>query len=163
MLINRSWLLRGSAGLLALLVVWIALEFSPDRQLDKVFSRLIRAAENRNWKTVSTLMADDYHDQWGMNREQAVQAGSDVLGHFLALQILCEDVHGTREGREAVIETRLRLRGRGNAIGEAVMQQANALENHFQFAWRRISWKPWDWKLVSISQNEIEFDPKELP
>jgi hypothetical protein len=42
-------------------------------------------------------------------------------------------------------------------------EQANSPEHDFRFAWRRKSWEPWDWKLISTNQNEIAFDPTELP
>lgn len=163
MVIDRSLLLRVLAGAVVFLVGWLVLEFSPDRQLDKAFARLIAAAENRDFKSLRELMAPDYRDQWKMDREQALGAASDALGTFLVLRIVPENLSGSRQGTAAVIAARLRLSGRANAVGGAILEQVNALEDDFQFAWRRKSWKPWDWKLVSLSQNEIQFDPMELP
>ena len=142
------------------LLVWAFWELSPGRQLEKAFTRLITAAENRDWKTVRAIVADDYRDQWGFDREESVRLASEVLGQFLALKIDCEALRSSRQGDAALVETRLRLRGRGNAVGEALMQRANDLQDDFRFAWRRESWKPWSWKLVSLSQNEI--DPTEF-
>lgn len=156
MVIDRTWLVRGVAAAGVVLLGWVVWELSPGRQLEKAFFRLITAAENRDWKTVRTLMADGYRDQWGFDREESVRLASEVLGQFLALQIDCEDLRSSRQGDTALVETRLRLRGRGNAVGEALMQRANTLQDDFRFAWRRESWKPGTWKLVSISQNEID-------
>ena len=163
MVIDRSLLLRVLAGALVVLVAWLVFEFSPDRQLDKSFARLISAAENRDFKSLREIMDPDYRDQWNMDRTQAVSAASEALGQFLFLRIVTENMSGSRQGREATIAARLRFSGRANAVGEAILQHVNALEDDFRFAWRRKSWKPWDWKLVSVSQNEIQFDPMELP
>lgn len=160
MMVERTWLVRGVVAAVAVVMVWAAWEYSPGRQLEKAFLRLITAAENRDWKTVRAGMAETYRDQWGFDRDESVRLASEVLGQFLTLQITCENLRVSREGDAALVETRLRLRGRGNAVGEALMQRANALQDDFRFAWRRESWKPWSWKLVSLSQNEI--DPTEI-
>jgi hypothetical protein len=85
-----------------------------------------------------------------------VAQASEALRNFLVLEILSEDTTVERRDRDAVISARLRLRGKGNAIGEQIIAGANSLESHFQFAWRRKSWKPWDWKLVSVSQPQFD-------
>lgn len=143
--------------------VWVGFEFTAGRQLERVFHRLINAAENRNWEKVRQLVAEDYRDGWGQDREQAISTGSQFLGQFLVMEIVVENQTVDLRGREASIAARMRLKGRGSAVAEAIMQGANALEHDFQFAWRRKSWKPWDWKLVSINQSEIQFDPMMLP
>jgi hypothetical protein len=117
---------------------------------------LIKAASDRKWDKVKAYMADDYRDDWGNDRDQAVKAGSDVLKNFLTLEITEEDASIDRKGTEATVSSQLRLSGRGNALGEEIKERANSFQGHFRFAWSRKSWKPWDWKLVSISQPEID-------
>lgn len=156
MLIDRAWLLRGGGILLAAVVIWSGLELMPSRRLAACQERLLKAAGDRNWDRVRSLMADDYRDSWGQDREQAVAKASEVLASFLVLEILSEDTAVEREGREATVSAKLRLRGRGNAFGEMIIEHANSLPSQFQFAWRQKSWKPWDWKLVSVSQPELD-------
>lgn len=151
-------------GLMALLLcAWAGFELMPARQLDRAFDCLIRAVEKRDWKKVREIMADDYQDGWGQDREQAVASASQVLGQFLVLGVTIDRRSVEREGGRATISARLRLEGRGSPLAEIVLQGTNALQDDFQFAWRRKSWKPWDWKLVSVNQPEIEFDPSTLP
>lgn len=121
------------------------------------------AVENRDWKKVKSLMAEDYRDRWDLDREKAVSLAAEAFQQFLALEIRVETQRVTREGKDGQVDARLRLEGRATAVGEMVMQRANSLENDFQFAWQQKSWKPWDWKLVSVSQNEIEIDPTWIP
>lgn len=156
MLIERSWLVRGGAILLAMVVIWTAVEMMPGRQLARCQESLLRAAGDRNWKKVKELMDDDFRSAWGQNRDDAVEQASQVLANFLVLEILSEEASVERDGKDATISARLKLRGKGNAIGESVMSQANSLQSHFQFAWKQKSWKPWDWKLVAVSQPEID-------
>lgn len=163
MLLNRAIFRKVVIGALVAFFLWGAYEFSPGRQIDHAFNHFLEAVSDRNWKKVDRLMAADYHDQWGSNKEQAIHWASEGLQHFLALQITATDVNIVREGRQATITARLKIVGKGNAIGEAIMQQVNDLKGEFRFVWKRQSWKPWDWKLESFSQPEISFDPNALP
>lgn len=163
MQVNRTGVLWVVAAAGVALLLWMAVEFSPGRQLERTFLQLITAVENRNWKTVKSLMAEDYRDQWGLDRDKAVSLGAEAFRHFLALEIVVESSEISRDGREALISARLKVRGRATAVGEMVMERANSLEDDFQFAWQRKSWKPWDWKLAAVSQREIEIDPTWIP
>lgn len=154
--IDRSVLLRVLGFVGAVVAVWLVSTLTPGRSLARCQERLLQAGGDRNWDRVRDLMDADYRDAWGQNREEAVSRASQVLQNFLALDIMSEDTSIERDGPEAVVSARIRLRGKGNALGEAVLEGTNALSSHFQFAWRRKSWKPWDWKLVSLSQPEID-------
>ena len=153
---DRTLALRIAAFASAAVALWLGIALSPGRSLVRCQEKLLQAAGNRNWDRVRALMDPAYRDAWGQDREEAVSRAADVLRNFLALDIVSEDVTVDRTGPDAVVSARLRLRGKGNAIGEAVKEGTNALPSHFQFAWRRKSWKPWDWKLVSLSQPEID-------
>ncbi len=163
MTVNRSWLWAGFWMAAAAGAVGLLLVFSPGRQLGKAFTRLVDAAENRDWKTVRSLMAEDYRDQWGMDRDQAIALAAEGFRHFLVLEISPSDPRISWGGRGARIDVQLALTGRGTAIGEAILEHARTLHDDFRFAWQRKSWKPWDWKLVSITQREIEIDPTWMP
>jgi hypothetical protein len=156
MLIERSWLVRGGAVLLGVVILWTAIEMMPGRRLAQCQESLLKAAGDRNWKKFRAFLDDDFRSAWGQNRDEAVQQASEVLGNFLVLEILSEGTSVERNGRDATISARLRLRGKGNAVGEAIISHANSMESQFQFAWTRKSWKPWDWKLVSVNQPEID-------
>jgi hypothetical protein len=161
MLIDRAWLVQGSAMLVVAALLWAGFELTPGRRLERAQDRLLQAAGDGNWDRVRDLLDADYRDAWGQNREEAVTLASEILGNFLVLEILSEDTTVERRGREASISARLRLRGRGNAVGEEIISRANSLDSHFQFAWRRKSWKPWGWKLVSL--NQPQFDTLWMP
>lgn len=155
-MIRKDTLAAIAGVVLVFLAAWIVWKMLPSTQLEQKFDRLIEATGDRNWKRVKALMAEDYKDAWGQNREDATKNGSEALRHFLVLQVTAENVRIEKEGRKALISARLRLDGKGTAIGESVKDYANGLQEDFRFAWERKSWKPWDWKLVSISQPEID-------
>jgi hypothetical protein len=134
-------------------------EFQSERQLNRAFERLISAVEARDWKRVEAMTAADYADQWGMNRTQALEIGSEILRHFFVVEITISDVSLSVADRDpGEVHAVLRVSGNGTAIAQSVMAEANQLQNPFVFQWRKGSWKPWDWKLTSVSQSEVVFD-----
>jgi len=134
-------------------------EFQSERQLNKAFERMISAVEARDWKRVEAMTAADYTDQWGMNRTQALEIGSEILRHFFVVEITISDVSlSVGDGVPGEVRALLRVSGNGTAIAQSVMTEANQLQQPFIFQWRKASWKPWDWRLVSVSQSEVVFD-----
>lgn len=134
-------------------------QFNAKRQLDRAFDRMTAAVESRNWERVRTMIADDYHDAWGMNASQAVEIGSEVLQHFLVLSLDVNDPVVEVAGRRGTVRSDIKISGNATAIGQAVMSEVDALRAPFVFEWKQESWVPWSWKLTSISHPEIHFDP----
>lgn len=156
MVIERRLLLQIGAACAAVIVLWGGWELTPGRGLARAQDRLLRETSARNWPAVTALVDETYRDAWGHDRDTAISSASEVLQNFLTLHVTAADTQITRDGPDAQISTILRVQGRGNAIGEAVRDTVNGLRSPFQFAWRQKSWKPWDWKLVSLSQPEID-------
>lgn len=144
--------------LLGLATIFLIVEFQPKRQLEKSFGNLVSAVEKRDWKQIEALLAPDYADAWGMNREQAIQVGSEVLRHFFVLEIVSENPEVQVSGMQGAARTVLRVNGNGTAVAQSMMAEANALDAPFVFEWHRASWKPWDWKLKSLSNIQVHFD-----
>jgi hypothetical protein len=41
-------------------------------------------------------------------------------------------------------------------LGAVVKERVNSLTTPFELQWRHISRKPWDWKLVRVSNPELD-------
>lgn len=139
------------------LVAWAVFEYQPSRQLHRVFERFVAAGERRDWQKVAEFLAVDYRDRWGHDRDSAVATASELLGHFFVLDIATEPLSIDLEGVRGTVRTRPRLSGNGTAVAQYVMARANELREEMTFVWHRGSWKPWDWKLVSVEQPEIAY------
>jgi len=163
MVISRSWLRIFAVAVVLAVGAGAVMTFSADWQLRRAFGRLVSAVSDRKIEKIKGMLADDYRDQWGMDRGQAARGASVALQNFLAVEVVAGDARFARKGAEATVRAHLRILGRGNQVGEAIKDRVNALRDEFRFAWERKSWKPWDWKLVSVQQSEIQFDPDEIP
>ncbi len=138
---------------------WLLRDLRPSHQLEKQNARFLQAMENRNWKAVGTFIAEDYKDYWGLDRQTLVKASQEVFGQFFVVQIAAHDPKVSLTGRDGIITCRIQVGGSGTPLATEVISYMNDLKGDFQFAWKRKSWKPWDWKLHSVRQNEIQFDP----
>jgi len=140
---------------------WWAWGLRAENQIEKASQGVLKAASNRNWKKLQTYMASDYKDQWGMDGNQMVQSASNVLSQFFVVDIVATaPAQITINGNQAEWSAPLRVEGKGTAIAEAIIEHsATTLRSPFTFTWRKQSWKPWDWKLVSTKQPELNFDP----
>lgn len=145
-------------------VVWVVAGWMPSAQVQKKTGQLLTAAGDRNWKSVGRFMSDEYRDAWGLDKEAALRLAGEAGRHFFALVITpAGEPVVVPDGDRMIWRGRLVFGGRGNAVGEAMLSRASEFREDFVFAWRRESWKPWDWKLVSVSQPELNIDPQWMP
>jgi len=145
---------------LIILAWWAWGAFQADRQLENRFRGLVEAVEDRNWKKLETYLADDYVDEWGNNRARTLELAQQGFQYFLVLEITPVDPEFTLQGREAEVRTKFDLVGRGRGPAQIVLKEAGKLQEPFVLVWRQESWKPWDWRLISMSQPELKLGRK---
>jgi hypothetical protein len=50
----------------------------------------------------------------------------------------------------------IRLAGAGGEFTPQIIERVNSLTKPFTFRWHHESWRPWDWKLVAVSNPALE-------
>ncbi len=149
-------LLAIALGIGLLLSSW-----SAENQVNKNMQTLFRLAGNKDWKRVERMVSDSYRDQWGQNKPQAMASCREFGQFFLTLEITGTG-HTEAGGDSGNWRGKLNFSGRGTGVGELIFSRAGELTEDFVFLWRKENWKPWSWKLVSVSQSEIVFDSQWL-
>lgn len=140
---------------------WILTGWRAETQIQKNMQSLMTWSGDRDWKRVGSLLSDSYRDGWGQSKSQALASGEEFGKFFLTLEITGHGV--TRvEADRGEWQGKLAFSGRGTALGEMIFSRAGELKEDFVFAWQKENWKPWSWKLVSVSQSEIVFDSQWL-
>lgn len=122
-------------------------------------SDLITGIEKRSPGRIERLVADNYSDRWGFDREDAVVAIVDVGSQFLALVVTEEDKTTVIDGDEATVTAKLTFGG--NPVGPAgqeAVKRLNRLKEPFVFRWRKESFLPASWRLVSIENKSLPDD-----
>ncbi len=133
-------------------LVWL---WRPDHQVELHAGHFIRAIEERDWSAVQNAVAADYGDDWGDNRERLLERMREVLQFTRHMRIrsiapitLIEDSRGSWIAR-------IEVEGDESEVMTEIKQRINPLTTPFKLQWRRQSGKPWDWKLVHVSNREL--------
>lgn len=150
-------LIAAGVGLLVL-VLYLTWLWQPERQVERHFDNLVRSVEKRNWNRFVRLLAEDYQDQWGFDRETIRSEAPDAFRHFFGLNIDTEDRRQVVVGDRAQVTTVLRIRGEGTAVAQMVRSEVNRIHEPFIFYWEKRSWKPWDWQLVRVENERLSLD-----
>lgn len=141
---------------LCVILVAFVIHWLPARQVRLHQEHLQKAVENRDWRKVGDFLDDDYRDQWGQTKTIALGHLHEAFRDFLAIGLVNEDFEIRRGDDALVVQSRMKIVGSGGPIAQWVMHEVEQLHEPFSYTWRRQSWMPWDWALVSVSQPEIE-------
>lgn len=63
------------------------------------------------------------------------------------------------DSRTGFWSAKLTIEGDSGEGMELVKERVNSLNAPFQLEWRRMSGKPWDWKLVRVANQNLEIAP----
>lgn len=141
----------------ALYAAWL---WQPARQVQRHTAHFLKAVEGRSWDTAGGLVAEDYSDRWGHDKENVLTDARAVFAQFLFLTIQAEPEDATVSGDRAKIRSPVKLAGRGGPLAELVVGRVNGLRAPFVFTWQKRSWKPWHWQLVRLDHPELEIEDR---
>lgn len=150
-------------GTIALIFVLLALVLglpwlSPVRGVERAWGKLVDGVAENDFKDVTSVVALDYKDGWGLNRDEVITLAQTVRRHFIVCTINRHPhkVEMAEDRRSATVKSVLRVNGSGSPVAQAIIQVSAQTEAETVFEWRRRSWKPWDWKLVSVANPEAD-------
>jgi hypothetical protein len=157
---NARWILLVAIGGLLLVGLLVALQMRPSSQIEKRQASLIEGIERRSPARIQRLLSKNYEDRWGFTSEQIAESMVDAGSQFMALVVTPEDqsiVFG--EGGEATVKARLILSGKPvGPVGNEVTRQINQLKEPFVFVWKKQSFLPSSWRLVSVDNAALPDD-----
>ena len=154
----RRWILRlvALAALFSLAsFLWPFLQ-SRQSQVEAQQKRFVRAVEKRDWAAVMDLMDPSYEDQWKLHRAAALNLAHQVLSGFLILNLDWHSQAIKIDGDQIQAQGSFQLTGSGAGMSSEVVNRAAQIHQPWTFIWKKTGWKPTDWRLVSISNAELE-------
>jgi hypothetical protein len=137
---------------LGIYLVWL---WRPNHQVQLHADHFILAIEERDWTTVQNAIAADYGDDWGDNRERLIERMREVLRFTRNMRIQPIAPYTSIEGSSGSWVARIKIEGDESEVMAEIKQRINSLTTPFKLQWRRQSAKPWDWKLVHVSNREL--------
>jgi hypothetical protein len=153
---SRRFLLI-ALGLLAALALLLGLPWlSPTRGVERAWKNVISAIEENDRETLAAHLADNYQDGFGLDRAEALHLIATIRGQFLVCTIRRDQPELVMDPSKHSALTRalIRVDGQGTPLATAAIQASQATRTPTEFRWRRASWRPWDWHLVSVDNAD---------
>ena len=154
----RNGFLIGTAVAVALGLYLFQL-WQPGRQVELHTANLLDAIEDGDWADVTEFLAESYEDQWGHDRQSAVARLRNVARYARELRFETTDRVVIAAGEEGEWRGRVRIEVDQSELSAYLRERLTQLDSPFTARWRQQSWKPWDWKLVHVSNTALELPP----
>lgn len=131
--------------------------WQPEQQVRKHSEHLLEAIMDRDWDEFEKFIAEDYHDQWGHDRDAVLQRTRAVARYARGLQINAIAPNVRIENRAGYWRAYISIDGdKDNEVIAMMKERVNPVKTPFELEWHRKSGKPWDWQLVSVRNSELE-------
>ena len=134
-------------------LIWL---WRPERQVRRHTENFLHAIEHKNWTVAGDFIGSDYQDQWGDDRAQVLERMREGFQYVRGVHVSAFNVTVQIEGRRAEWTGRIWIDGPQSEVMELLKERVNSLTAPFELEWRRLSRKPWDWKLVRVSNSALE-------
>ena len=139
-----------------LLGLWLTQLWRAENQVRLHSEHFLRQIEKRNAPAAIDFLASDYHDDWGHDRALLLERLRLVLRFFSSLTISASAPQVTLQPSAATWSASIQLAGTGGEFVPEIIGRVNRLTKPFDLHWRHESWRPWDWKLVRVSNPALE-------
>ncbi len=152
--------LRGAfIGLTTLVVssaVYLFWLWQPGHQVRLHTENFFRAIDARNWETAASLVDADYRDQWNNDRARLLGRMRDGFRWVRGSRITAANPYVRVETQRAIWVGKIMVYSNDDGVMEVLDERVNKLATPFQFEWRKVSGRPWDWGLVGVSNPSFE-------
>jgi hypothetical protein len=155
----HNWFRKGFyCGLTVVLAVGLYLTWlwQPGHQVRRHTENLLHKIEQKNWAGAADFVGSDYTDQWGNDRALLLERMRRVFGYLRGVRITIVDSTINLAGVRAVWRSRITIDGDNSEAMAFVKERVNSMATPFELEWQRASGKPWDWKLVGVSNPSLE-------
>jgi hypothetical protein len=143
----------GLALFIGLFLIWF---WQPERQVSRHSENFLRTIEKKNWTGVADFIGNDYQDQWGDDRARVLERMREVLRYLRRVRIDASNAAVRIDSQRGYWKAKIIIDGDQGEVMALVKERVNSLARPFEFEWRRQSAKPWDWKLVRVSNASLE-------
>lgn len=150
------------AGFYLGLVLAIATSFyllwlwRPQRQVQRHTQNLLRALERKDWARLGDFIAPDYRDQWQNDRALLVERTRETFRYVRSVKLTAQQPTIHINNGTAHWEAQIIVKGDPGEVMTIIQDRVNSLTTPFDLEWRHFSGKPWDWKLVHVSNPALD-------
>ena len=138
---------------IGLYLVWL---WRPERQVRRRTENFFHAIEHKDWTAAADFIGSDYHDQWADDRARLLERMREGFRWVRGPRIIASNPSVQVETLRAIWTSKIVLYSTDNDVMELLDERVNALPAPFELEWHRLSGKPWDWKLVRVSNSALK-------
>jgi hypothetical protein len=145
------------AGLIiaAIVGVYLIRLWQAERQVDLHNTHLLTHIEKKNWKAMGEFIASDYQDRWGNDRALLLERLPQIFRAIPHARITATAPSVRAVNGRGHWSAKITIQGTGD-FADLIEGRVNSLEAPFEFEWKQGATWPWDWKLVSVRNPELE-------
>jgi hypothetical protein len=145
-------------GLVALLCIGLYLIWlwRPEHQVRRHTENIFHAIEHKDWNAAADFIGSDYQDQWGDDRARVLERMREGFRYVRGPRIIASNPSVQVQARRAVWTGKVMVYSTDDDVMGLLDERVNALPAPFELEWHRLSGKPWDWKLVRVSNSAFE-------
>jgi len=154
-----TWFREGFYGglslalLIGLFLIWL---WQPERQIERHTENFLHAVEHKNWSRAADFIGNDYQDQWGDDRVRVVERAREFFRYLRGFRVNFSTATVKIDHRRATWIAKITIEGGEGEVMAQLRERVNSLATPFELEWRRMSAKPWDWKLARVSNPDLE-------
>jgi len=138
---------------IGLYLVWL---WRPERQVRLHTENFFHAVDHRNWDAVADFVGNDFQDQWGDDKTRLIERMREGFRWVRGSRIIAKDPAVQVETQRATWIGKITVYSSDDGVMEVLDERVNKLPTPFELKWHRLSGKPWDWKLVRVSNASFE-------
>ena len=128
----------------------------PENQVRLHTKNFFHAIDHRNWEAVADFVGNDFQDQWGDDKRRLLERMREGFRRVRGSRILAPNSVVQVEMPRAIWSGKITVYSSDDGVMEVLDQRVNNLPAPFKLEWHHISGKPWNWKLVRVSNSLFE-------
>jgi hypothetical protein len=128
----------------------------PEQQVRLHTENFFRAIDHRNWDAVADFIGNDYQDQWGDDRVRVLDRMREGFRWVRGSRIIGSNSNVQMEAGRGVWIGKITVYSSDDGVMGVLDERVNKLPTPFKLEWVQLSGKPWDWKLVRVSNSAFE-------
>ncbi len=136
--------------------LWLAQLWQAEKQVRLHSEHFLEQIALRDWSDAGDFIATDYQDDWGHDRKEILNRLRLVLRFFTSLTISPANPQVSANAPSGWWSAKVQIAGTGSEFAPEIIERVNGVTEPFVLHWRRQSWRPWDWKLVRVSNPGLE-------
>ena len=114
------------------------------------------AIDNRDWDVAAHLIGNDYQDQWGDDRARVLERMQEGFRWVRGSRITALDAVVRVETPRAIWIGKINIYSSDDGVMQLLDERVNRLPAPFELEWHHVSGKPWEWKLVRVSNPAFQ-------